>query len=134
MQLLTLKTILVATDFDHGSRAALVTARALAEAADAEIHVVHVSNEETATNSLGALIDDVGLDARRYVHHGDAAHAAHAINVLSDEVGADAILLGEYRQRREARGRSVLGSTAMAVVTNAAVPLPGGEPGAAPPV
>jgi nucleotide-binding universal stress UspA family protein len=119
MRLLTLRKILVATDFDEGSRAALMTARALAKAADAEIHVVHVSREETTTHSLAALVDDVGLSAHQHVRRGDAAHA---INILSDEIGADAILLGEYRKRREAQGRVVLGSTAMAVVTNAAVP------------
>ncbi|HEY4215858.1 MAG TPA: universal stress protein [Gemmatimonadaceae bacterium] len=119
MRLLTLRKILVATDFDDGSRAALMTARALAKAADAEVHVVHVSREETTPHSLAALVDDVGLSAHQYVRRGDAAHA---INILSDEIGADAILLGEYRKRREAQGRVVLGSTAMAVVTNAAVP------------
>ena len=120
MRLLTLRTILVATDFEDGSRAALTTARALAEAADAKVHVVHVASDQTATDSkLHSLIDEVGLDAHRHIRSGDAAHA---INLLSDEIRADAILLGPHRARGRADGRSALGSTAMAVVTNAAVP------------
>jgi len=119
VRLLTLRKILVATDFEESSRAALTTARALAEAADAEIHVAHISHDQRESDSLAALIDDVGLNAHRHVRSGDPAHA---INLLSDEIGADAILLGPHRKRAEAKGRSALGSTAMAVVTNAAVP------------
>jgi nucleotide-binding universal stress UspA family protein len=119
VQLLTLKKILVATDFDEGSRAALATARSLAEAANAELHVVHVSSDASADASLSSLISELGVNAERHIRGGDAAHA---INLLSDEVGADAILLGNYRQRHETSGRRLLGSTAMAVVTNAAVP------------
>ena len=122
MRLLTLKTILVATDLDEGSRPALITARDLARAAGASVHVVHVSDDAKATEATAALLSEVGLppeDAAVHVVQGDPSHA---INLLRDKIGADTIIVGPHRARREAEGRDALGSTALALVTNAAVP------------
>src|SRR5215813_10034592 len=45
MRLLTLKTVLVATDLDDSSLVALATGKELAESAGAKLHVIHVSDD-----------------------------------------------------------------------------------------
>jgi nucleotide-binding universal stress UspA family protein len=122
VKLLTLKTILVATDLNEGSRAALATARELAESAGAAVHVVYVSDDPAADEHLAARLGELGFpveDASAHVVKGDPASA---INTLGDEIGADAILVGPHRARHEGQGSDVLGSTALALVTNASVP------------
>jgi len=122
VKLLTLRTILAATDLDEGSLAALATARELGEAAGAHIHLVHVSNDERATNAVATSARDAGFPAGAASVHVVKGDPSHAINVLGDRLGADAILVGSHRKRHEARGRQLLGSTALALVTNASVP------------
>jgi nucleotide-binding universal stress UspA family protein len=122
VKLLTLQTILVATDLDEGSRPALVTARELAESAGAAVHVVHVSDDRGALEAMSATLGELGLPPEDASLHVVPGEAAHAVNVLADRIGADAILLGPHRARREVEGRGVLGSTALALVTNASVP------------
>jgi nucleotide-binding universal stress UspA family protein len=122
VKLLSLKTILAATDLDDGSRAALKTARDLGHAAGAEIHLVHVSNDDRATDAVATSARDAGFPAGAAAVHVVRGDPAHAINMLSDKLGADAILVGSHRKRHESKGRQLLGSTALALVTNASVP------------
>ena len=122
MKLLTLRTILAATDLDEGSLAALATARELGDAAGAQIHLVHVSNDERATDAVATSARDAGFPAGAASVHVVKGDPAHAINVLGDKLGADAILVGSHRKRHGASGRQLLGSTALALVTNASVP------------
>ena len=122
VRLLELKTILVATDLDEGSRPALATARELAESAGAEVHVVHVSADPDALETLAAKLADLGLEPEYTSLHVATGEASHAINVLADTIGVDAILIGPHRGRHRAEGRAVLGSTALALATNAATP------------
>ena len=122
MRLLELKTILVATDLDEGSRPALATAGELAESAGAEIHVVHVSAEPGALETLASRIAALGLQPDSASLHVTTGDPAHAINILADKIGVDAILIGPHRARHRAEGKEVLGSTALALATNAAVP------------
>jgi nucleotide-binding universal stress UspA family protein len=51
MRLLTLKTVLIATDLDETASAALRTGEMVAEAAGAALHVVHVVHVVHATRS-----------------------------------------------------------------------------------
>ena len=122
MKLLSLKTILAATDLDEGSLAALATARELGAAAGAEIHLVHVSNDARAADAVATSARDAGFPAGAASVHVVKGDPAHAINVLGDKLGADAILVGSHRKRHGAKGRQLLGSTALALVTNASVP------------
>ena len=122
MRLLELKTILVATDLDKGSRPALATARQLAESAGDEVHVVHVSAAPDALETLAARLADLGLEPEYASLHVVTGEPSHAINVLADKIGVDAILIGPHRARHGVEGRAVLGSTALTLATNAAKP------------
>ena len=113
MQLLTLKTILVATDLSDAAKPATDTARALAAASGAQLHVVHAGNA-----SPEQVLEQCGFDegeARVHVVPGDPGTA---IQTFANELHADLIVLGPHR----ASGDRALGSTAMAVATNVAVP------------
>jgi nucleotide-binding universal stress UspA family protein len=121
MRLLRLKTVLVAIDLDETGSAALRTAEIVAEAAGARLHIVHVShssNERGAVPGLHETLRTAGLTIDEAATHVVVGDPAHAINLLADRIGADVIVLGPHR-RRDATG---LGSTALALVTNAAVP------------
>ncbi|HWJ15652.1 MAG TPA: universal stress protein [Gemmatimonadaceae bacterium] len=121
MRLLRLKTVLIAIDLDETGSGALRTAEMVAEAAGAALHVVHVSNsgdESGTVTELHATLRRTGLAIDEAATHVVAGEPSHAINLLADRIGADVIVLGPHR-RRDATG---LGSTALAVVTNAAVP------------
>jgi universal stress protein E len=121
MRLLRLKTVLIAIDLDETSSAALRTAEIVAEAAGAALHVVHVthSREESETlTELHTTLRKTGLAIDEAATHVVAGDPAHAINLVADRIGADVIVLGPHRRRDAIE----LGSTALAVVTNAAVP------------
>src|SRR4051812_18303694 len=124
MRLLRLKTVLVATDLDETASAPLRTGERIAEASGAALHVVHVvhdvhsSGDSASTSALNETLRRTGLTTDEAATHVVAGDPARAINLLADRVGADVIVLGPHRQR-DATG---FGSTALAVVTNAAVP------------
>jgi len=121
MRLLRLKTVLIAIDLDETGSGALRTAEMVAEAAGAALHVVHVSDsrdEGGTVTELHATLRRTGLAIDEAATHVVAGDPAQAINLLADRIGADVIVLGPHR-RRDATG---LGSTALAVVTNAPVP------------
>lgn len=125
MHLLALRTVLVATDLDSGSSSAIQTGHALAKAAGATLHVVHVTNEGSKPATLESVYAFIGgcgveLDVR-HIHllYGDAAHA---IRLMADRLNADAIVLGPHRGDADARPAGPLGSTALAIVTDSFTP------------
>jgi len=122
MRLLTLQTVLVATDLQDGSLAALTTARELADAAGAALHVVHVSDKENALQALTSTLRDAGLPPERTHVHVVKGETPPAIKSLADKIDADAILVGPHRRRHDTNGKRVLGNTALALVKEASVP------------
>src|SRR5262245_43281135 len=122
MRLLTLKTVLVATDLHDGSLAALTTARELAGAAGGALHVVHVSDKENALEAVTTMLRDAGLPAERTHVHIVEGEPSPAIKSLADKLGADAILVGPHRRRYDMNGKRILGNTALALVKEASVP------------
>lgn len=119
MRLLALKTILVATDGDDTSLLGVRAAVGLAAAAGASLHVVHVA----AADASGApdVLDRSlrNIDAKMHVLSGEPADA---IRALADRLRADVIVLGPHRGRPRPASERSLGSTALAVVTNATAP------------
>ena len=122
MRLLTLQTVLVATDLHDGSLAALTTARELADAAGAAVHVVHVSDKDDALQALTTTLRHARLPRERTQLHIVEGEAPRAIKSLADKIDADAILLGPHRRRHDINGKRVLGNTALALVKDASVP------------
>ena len=122
MRLLTLKTVLVATDLDESSLAALSTGKRLAESAGAKLHVVHVSGTGDATDAVQSVLQRGGLEPGDALVHVIKGEPGHAISALSDKIGADVIVLGPHRRQPRRERRHPFGSTAMAAVTNAAAP------------
>jgi universal stress protein E len=124
MELLALKRVLAAVDLDDGSRAAVTSARDLAMAAGAELHLLHVTGGGTdgQRSSVERELEQIGIsthDAELHVNVGDPARA---INLTADRIHADVVVLGPHREMLAVARSSSLGSTALAVVTNAAVP------------
>lgn len=125
MQLLALRTVLVATDLDNASAAAIVTARDLATAAGASLHVVHVGSERPTAAMLAAVdafLRRNGVSPAALHTHLIAGDPARSIRLLADHVKADVIVLGPHRERAATDGKRALGSTALAVVTESAAP------------
>jgi len=122
MWLLTLRSILLATDLEEGSNPALRTAATLAPLAGAELHVLHV----TGAPDLGAparvrehldrAIPEAAAPASIQAEAGDPASVivTHAMRT-----GAAAIILGPHRH---AGGAGLFGSTAGAVIRAAPCP------------
>jgi len=123
MNLLRLKVVLAAIDNDDASLAVVDTARMLADAGGAALHVVHVTSSKTATEvSPNEIVDTVtsmlarakvSLDPART--HIIAGEPAHAIRMLGDRIRADVIVLGPHRERHEKKRG--LGGTALAIAT-----------------
>lgn len=121
MRLLTLKNVLVATDLEATSIAALESARSLAAASGADLHVVHVSSPGDHSDALERALEKADISPSEASVHLIAGDPASEIGRLADKLGADALVLGAHRGR-VAQSTRALGSTAMAVVTNVAVP------------
>ena len=133
MRPLTLRTVLVATDLDRSSDAALNTAHRLAKSAGATVHVVHVlvpahggsANVPPRDDSADAV--RAVLRRARVSENGAKIHLipgapADTIRALADRMAADVIVVGPHRERdRGARGHP-LGGTARAVATGAFAP------------
>jgi nucleotide-binding universal stress UspA family protein len=124
MHLLTLRTVLVATDLDKASVAALETGRRLAAAAGAALHIVHVAGAPPAERDRGeleAFVRRAGVDPdARHLHLMDG-DPPHVIRLLADRIAADVIVVGPHRERRD-RGGPSLGSTALTIVTDSFAP------------
>jgi nucleotide-binding universal stress UspA family protein len=122
MELLTLKRVLAAIDLDGSFRAAVTSARDLAMAAGAELHLLHVAGIDAQRSSVERELQQIGIpmdDAQLHLSVGDPTRA---INLTADKIKADVIVLGPHREMSDGPRASGLGSTALAVVTNAAVP------------
>ena len=123
MRLLALRTVLATTDLDDASVAAIQTARSLATAAGAALHVVHVTRERAASASgaVDRFLRDGGVEIDARHVHLLAGDPAHEIRRLADGIKADVIVLGPHRERED-RGGGSLGSTALAIVTDSFAP------------
>ncbi|HSU16148.1 universal stress protein [Longimicrobium sp.] len=123
MRLLTLKSVLVATDLDEASPFALRTAARLATLAGASLHLVHVADApvpggESRLRELFREIapDAPGLESARVV----GGVPAEAIVEQAARVGADVVILGPHRRGTGQTGE--LGSTAASIVRTAPCP------------
>ena len=128
MRLLTLRTVLVATDHSPASDAALETAHRLAEASGATLHVTHVTVPGTPPEARGhghtsdVALGQVGTAVRQQRHHMLNGDPAAQISGLANRLGADLIVLGRHADAGPHRPGRKLGSTAYAVITTSAAP------------
>ena len=122
MELLTLRKVLAAIDLEDGSSAAWNSARDLAAAAGAELHALHVMGDNVQVASAEAELKRIGVSRSVAEVHLLSGDPAHAIGLTADRLGVDVIVLGPHRERQSGARASGLGSTALAVVTNAAAP------------
>ena len=123
MRLLTLKSVLVATDLDASSAIALRTAARLAALAGARLHLVHVSDQTVSggESRLRELLRETAPDApgveSAQILRGPPAEA---IVDQAARVDADVVILGPHRRGAGQTGE--LGSTAASVVRTAPCP------------
>jgi len=126
MRLLTLKTILVATDLDDTtSIPPLQSGHALAQAAGARLHVVHASTSPNVDRAVHATMNRAGLkttDGTVHIVAGGASDAAGPIGLLAGEIRADVIVVGPHRQRHDTARIRTLGNTALTLVTRVSMP------------
>jgi nucleotide-binding universal stress UspA family protein len=122
MRLLTLKTVLVATDLDDGSRVALQAAKELAQAGGAELHVVHVSESPEASRAVNEALERAELRPDQVRVHVVGGQPGHAIGALGNQIDADVIVMGPHRKQPADAERRAVGSTALEVVTHATAP------------
>jgi nucleotide-binding universal stress UspA family protein len=144
--MVTLKKVLVATDFEDASAAALDYGRALASAFGATLHVLHVTDDLTVIRAAGpegyiGVSPDVQEDiergareqTRRLLTEDDrrALHA-EAVTITSDRIGntirdyarandCDLIVMGTHG--RKALRRVLMGSIAESVARAASCPV-----------
>ena len=142
--MISLKTIVVATDFSEPSEVALRYGRALAGAFRASLHVLHVVPDSLtlpwATMADGLAIADVQQewerDARERLQHmvpeseGEAPHAVlvtragdpvRQVTSYAREINADIVVLGTHG--RGAVAHMLMGSVAERVVRTAPCPV-----------
>lgn len=123
MRLLTLKTVLVATDLDEHSGPVLRTAARLAELSGAQLHLVHATSvprpeHDAQLERLFARMvpEGRGPDTIMVLHGTPEKVLVEQAKALS----ADAIVLGPHRRGSGEIGE--MGSTAAAVVRTAPCP------------
>lgn len=123
MRLLTLKSVLVATDLDASSASALRTAARLAALADASLHLVHVADQtvsggESRLRELFRVTapDAPGVESAQVLR----GTPAGAIVDRAARVDADVVILGPHRRGTGQTGE--LGSTAASLVRTAPCP------------
>jgi nucleotide-binding universal stress UspA family protein len=126
MRLLTLKTVLVATDLDDTtSIPPLQSAHALAQGAGAKLHVVHASTSTNVERAVHAAMERAGLktsDGTVHVVSGGAGDAAATIALLASHIGADVIVVGPHRQRSDTKSAPTIGNTALMLVRRVSMP------------
>ena len=127
MNLLRLRVVLAAVDDDDASLVALDAARALADAAGAQLHVVHVeapravtevppeSSSGTTAGAIRAILGRAKVELEPSRVHVIAGEPAHVIRALGDRLAADVIVLGPHRAERA--GERHIGGTALAIAT-----------------
>jgi nucleotide-binding universal stress UspA family protein len=123
MRLLTLRSVLVATDLTEASRPAIETAARVAALAEAELHLVHVAGPPRSDarvrmrEDLRRLAPEAPEAASEHVGVGEPAEE---IVRYAAEVHADVVILGPHRRGTADGGE--MGSTAAAVVDDAPCP------------
>ncbi|HEX8693944.1 MAG TPA: universal stress protein [Longimicrobium sp.] len=123
MRLLTLKSVLVATDLGESSPSALRSAARLATLAEARLHLVHVADQPVPGDEsrLRELFEETapdapGLESAQVV----VGTPAEAILDRAARVDADVVILGPHRRGTGQKGE--LGGTAASVVRAAPCP------------
>ncbi|WP_420130627.1 universal stress protein [Longimicrobium sp.] len=123
MRLLTLRSVLVATDMDQSSPSALVGAARLAALAGATLHLVHVADRPALGDEarLRELFEKAAPDAPR-PESAEVVYGTPAQAILdrAAAVDADVVVLGPHRGGTGQTGE--LGSTAASLVRTAACP------------
>lgn len=133
MRLLTLRTIVVATDLDASSHPALSSAHRLAAAAGAALHVVLVAPapyrrrddapvHEDAAEAVRSALREVNVPDGDASIHVIPGAPADTIRSLAERMGADVIVVGPHRERDRVTGGHALGGTAREIVERADVP------------
>ncbi|MEO5814088.1 MAG: universal stress protein [Gemmatimonadaceae bacterium] len=133
MRLLTLETILVATDLTETSDAAIETAVRLADAAGASLHVTHVASPEddlaTETgrradyeHTIGEALERAGGTTQPTIHL-ISGEPRRAISLLADTLKADVVVLGRRGGEATPASDRPVGSTAYACITHTLVPV-----------
>ena len=132
MRLLKLKTVLAATDLDPSSDAALKTAEALANAAGASLHIVHVASDRgikaqeggssDLKAQLAATLRRAGVSAKDHRIHVGSGAVEEAVSSLSVQITADVVVIGHHRRRPDTGAENPMGDTAYAIVTHSPAP------------
>jgi nucleotide-binding universal stress UspA family protein len=132
MKLLRLDVVLAAIDYDDASRVVLEAACALAAAGGADVHVVHVDEqdsaaagaarprEESSPDMAVALLQRARVPVDRTRVHVIAGEPARVMSDLAERLAADVIVLGPHREHLENEGP--LGGTALAIATESSAP------------
>ena len=94
MHPLKLETILAAVAADEGSRTALRTAEALASAAGAKLHVIHV---EHAEDGAAPTFDHASIERSDAYYHALQGEPASVLGRFANQVGASVIVVGPHR-------------------------------------
>src|SRR5580765_1749606 len=95
MRILTLKTVLVATDLRDASFPAIEAARGLAYASGGTLHVVHVgANDESDGAATHEQLGRIGLALNEAAVHTVSGDPARSITKLANEICADVIVVG----------------------------------------
>ena len=132
MRLLRLRTVLAATDLEPSSDSAVESAIRLADAAGAKLHMAYVAPDQSgrsasrgnpeAESAMTAFRERIGWSGKNRQIHITSGDPAPTISRLSDEIGADVIVIGRHRQRTAGKANRSIGSTAYDVVKRALAP------------
>ena len=132
MRLLTLRTILVASDLTPISDVATRTAVDLSRASGAALHVVHVATadaEPLADDRRAEYLAELDMALRRigarggdYAMHITTGEAPSSIARIADKLDADVVILGRRRMDGAVMPDRPLGGTAYAVMSRSLAP------------
>jgi nucleotide-binding universal stress UspA family protein len=133
MRPLTLRTVLVATDLDRSSDAALGSAHRLAKAAGAALHVVHAMvparggdanapPRDESADAVRAVLRRASVPGDNAKIHLIPGPPADTIRSLADRMAADVVVVGPHRERERATHGHALGGTARAVAMGGFAP------------
>jgi len=132
MRLLTLDTVVAATDLTETSDAAVITAARIAAATGASFHVAHVVPDENAATAarprrtefdqaIRTVFDRAKLAAEPKTHL-LSGNPPRAISSLAGELDADVVVLGRRGGKHALAVDRPVGSTAYAFITRTLVP------------
>jgi nucleotide-binding universal stress UspA family protein len=132
MLLLGIRTVVVATDLDPSSDAALDSASRLAAAAGAALHVVHVVSSDGAVaedpppshvaDAVREALERANVSQRVARIHILSGSPPSTIRSLAQRVAADVVVIGPHRQRGRIGDEHPLGGTARTVAEHASAP------------